>query len=48
MKILSQNYVKVRGHQRGFLIADLVVGISILAVAVLSLAFSFARQNPLI
>jgi hypothetical protein len=48
MKILSQNSRRIHKPECGFLIVDLLVGISILAIAILPLAYSFARQNRLL
>ena len=49
MKLKTAKYIsRLPGRNRGFMMADLFVGMAILAVAILPLAFSYVRETRLL
>ena len=43
----SQNFSMLRRREHGFMMADLIVGMAILTIAILPLAYSFAHEAKL-
>jgi hypothetical protein len=48
MNLKAQQPFSSRTRQRGFMMADLFVGMAILAIAILPLAFSYAKETRLL